>query len=102
MKLGCNVLKLLPDNAYAGCGGHYALAYGEHVAWEPLLPVYKHIENERYIFYAGNGYGKGWACGKKEGLSSGAHFINSKYQSYFKEWEDRVANYTILSFVCQT
>ena len=79
MKLGCTSIVLLPDNAYAGCGGEYSLSFDEHVTWAPLRPVYKHISKDRYIFYTGNGYIEGWGCGTKEHLSIGTYFIQSKY-----------------------
>ena len=48
--------------------------------WAPSLPVYKHISNDRYIFYAepmpGYGHVKNWVCGP----GTGGSFIPSKYE----------------------
>ena len=80
MKLDCTSIELLPEDTYAGCGGKYSLLLNEHVSWAPLLPVYKHISKDRYIFYTGNNYTEGWGCGSKAQLSSGSYYIHSKYQ----------------------
>ena len=53
---------------------------GIHFHWAPSRPVYKHISNDRYIFYAEEkvnlGHSENWVCGP----NSGGAFIQSKYE----------------------
>ena len=82
IKLGLTSIELLPNDAYAGCGGKYIIVPDEHVSWAPQRPVYKHISRDRYIFYnIGNRFDEGWRCGDKEDLSTGSYYVESTYKS---------------------
>ena len=71
--------------SYASCDGEYQYMPQERVSWALDKPVYKGLQNDRYIFWTEDkGYGSQWVIGSYEMLTTGSWFHTSKISSEFK------------------
>lgn len=65
--------------AYATCDGEYQYMPQERVSWALDKPVYKELQNNRYILWTeGKGFGSQWVIGSDAMLTSGSYFHKSK------------------------
>ena len=74
----CNIISVT-NASYADCNGLYGHQKNLSVDWAPLKAVYKHLFEERYIFWREvYGYRTEWLIGPKTALSTGSSFYKSK------------------------
>ena len=74
----CNMVTVT-NASYASCNGLYRQQRNLSVDWAPLKPVYKHLTENRYIFWReATGYQTEWVIGKLLHLSTGSSFHQSK------------------------